>query len=291
MAASWGVDPLKDGNGAVLIGTTALDFRLIQGGIYTPGIISGGVVTRSASVLTYTVSAGVAAFPIVTTAPKQTVLGAIPYTVKTVTAPSSGTRVDMVYALQRTVADNGDPNIVVEVGTSLPARAVLLDSFIVSAGNTNTNEAVKTGQIAYSIPYGASLGTLWQLRDTYNGDVPATRRIIGSGTFYLPTDRNIRISATTSVSAKDAVRFDNTKYCESGIEVFIDGASKYIWTTGGLHQAWEEYHWSESFTSTAGNHTVRYETFIAQGPGTPVQRYSLGNAGNLCKIEDIGPAI
>lgn len=291
MATAWGVDPLKDGNGLVTIGTTALDFRLIQGGIYTPGIINGGVVTRSASALTYTVSAGVAAFPIVTTAPKQTALGAIPYTVKTVTAPSSGTRTDLVYALQRTVADNGDPNIVVEVGTVLPAKAVLLDSYIVSAGQTNTNAAVRTGQIAYSIPYGASLGTLWQIRDTFNGDVPVARRIIGSGTFYVPTDRNVRISATTSVSAKDAVKFDNAKYCESGIEVFIDGVSKYIWTTGGLHQAWEEYHWSESFTATMGSHTVRYETFRAQGPGVPVQRYSVGNAGNLCKIEDIGPAI
>lgn len=284
MATSWGIDPLKDVNGVVTMGTTAADFRQIQGGLYTPGLISGGKITRSASAMTYTVSAGVAAFPIVTGTTPQTVLGPIPAGTLTTTAPSSGTRVDMVYAQQRTVAADGDPTIVLGYGTSLPARAVLLDAFIVSYNNTNTNAAVRQADIAYSIPYGASLGLVVNRQSTFVGDFTISATDV-SGSFYLPTTRLIRVSLMAGLSAAGAFRFDNAKYCEAGYDVFIDGVKKFAWTSQGLHQAWAEHFWSDTLEIAAGTHTYQTVRYRAQGPGTCVVR----SGGTRLQFEDIGP--
>lgn len=284
MATSWGIDPLKDVNGQITIGTTADDFRQIQGGLYSPGLISGGVVTRSASAMTYTVSAGVAAFPIVTSGAPQTVLGPIPAATLTTTAASSGTRLDIIYAQQRLVSVEGDPNIVVAIGTSLPARAVLLNAFIVTTTTTNTLSATQSANIAYSIPYGASLGLLADKRSTFAGNFTVSANDI-TGSFYLPTDRLIRISVMATFSAYQAIKFDNTKYCEAGYDVYIDELKRFAWTTEGLHQAWSENHWSDTFTLQAGTHTYRTVRYRAQSPGTPVAR------GCHFTIEDIGPVV
>lgn len=286
MATSWGIDPLKDTNGVVTMGTTAADFRQIQGGLYSPGLISGGKVTRSASAMTYTVSAGVAAFPIVTGTTPQTVLGPIPSGTLTTTAPSSGTRVDMVYAVQRTVAVEGDPGIVLGFGTTLPNKAVLLDAFIVSSSNTNTNAAVRQADIKYSIPYGASLGLLVNRKSTFTGSFTISATDL-TGSFYLPTDRIIRVSIQAGLSSLNAIKFDNTKYCEGGYDVYIDDIKKFGWTSQGLHQAWAENYWSDTVQLSAGSHTyksVRYPAYNGVGLGTPVVR-----GGAIFQIQDVGP--
>lgn len=289
MTTGWGVDPLKSG-GVVTASTTAADFRQIQGGLYTPGLISGGKITRSASALTYTVSAGVAAFPIVTGTNPQTALGPIPAVTVNTTAPGSGTRVDIIYAQQRLVSVEGDPQIVVGVGTSLPARSVMLDSYIVSSTNTNTNASVKTGNIVYSIPYGASLGRIVNITSmfntTFNTTAPST---VGSGTFFLPTDRIIQLSLTVSVSANGASGFDNTKYCEAGYDVYFDNVKLYSWTTMGLHQAWQEINWMDYVQFSAGSHTIRVDQYRAIGPGTPRGRAYAGAPYAKIIVLDIGP--
>lgn len=287
MAVSWGIDPLKDVNGNVTIGTTAIDYRKIQGALYSPGLISGGVVTRSASALTYTVSDGVAAFPIVTGSSPQTALGPIPAGTLTTTAPSSGTRVDMVYATQRTVAVEGDPSVVLGYGTTLPAKSVLLDAFIVSSTNTNTNAAVRQANIAYSIPYGASLGLLVDRVSTFQGIIASSAPDL-SGSFYLPTDRLLRVSVMASLNSNGAVKFDNTKYCEAGYNLNFDGVNKFSWTSVGLHQAWAEMYWSGTLTLPAGSHTyqtIRFPAYVGAGLGTPYVRTS------KLQIEDIGPVV
>jgi hypothetical protein len=290
MTTGWGIDPLKSGS-TVTAGTTAADFRQIQGGLYSPGLISGGKITRSASALSYTVSAGVAAFPIVTGTAPQTVLGPIPAQTVNTTAPSSGTRTDIIYAQQRIVSVEGDPQIVLGVGTSLPARAVMLDSYIVSSTNTNTNAAVKTGNIVYSIPYGASLGRLVNITSMFNTNFNITAAsTLGSGTFFLPTDRLVQLSLTVSVSANLAVGFDNTKYCEAGYDVFFDNVKMYSWSTMGLHQAWQEINWNDYIQFTAGSHTIRVEQYRAQGPGTPRGR-AVSSTSPYARISivDVGP--
>lgn len=293
MTTGWGADPIKDGSGNVTVGTTAADIRQITGSLYSAGLISGGVVTRSPSALTYTVSNGVAAFPMTAdlSSPyrpenQRTVLGPIPAKVLTTTAPSSGTRVDIIYAQQHTPADDSDANVVVEYGTTLPARAVLLNAFIVSAGNTNTNQTVRTMDVKYSIPYGASLGMLYNVRSTFNGAF-TVRATDLSGTFFLPTDRLVRVSLMASLSASGATGFSNAHYCEAGYDIFIDGVKKYTWTSVGLHQAWAEHNWSDVIVLPAGTRTIRSERFRSIGPGTPVARAT--NYGALLSVEDIGP--
>lgn len=282
MTTSWGIDPLKSG-GVVTQGMTSADIRQVQGGLYTPGLISGGIVTRSASALTYTVSAGVAAFPIVTGTTPQTVLGPIPSGTLTTTAPASGTRQDYIYAQQRTIADNGDPQIVLAIGTTVPARAVMLNGFIVSSTNTNTNATVPNRNIIYSIPYGASLGLFVNKRSTFTGAFTVRATDI-TETFFTPTDRLIRVSLIGACSSNTAVGFDNAKYCEAAYDIKIDGVLRFTWSTPGLHQAWSENHWSDTYVLGAGTHTITTERFRVVGPGTPVAR---GSA--LLTVEDIGP--
>lgn len=286
MTTSWGIDPLKDGTGAVTLGTTAADLRQIQGGLYTPGLISGGLVNRSASAHTYTVTQGVAAFPIVTGTAPQTVLGPIPAKVLTIPPPGSGNVTYIVYAQQRTVATDGDPNVIVDFGTTLPARAVMLNSFIVASTTANSNAAVRTGDIRYSVPYGASLGMLYDAKSAFGGNFTARATDL-SGSFFLPTDRLVRISLMASLSASGAAGFSNAAYCEAGYDIIIDGVKKFSWSSMGLHQAWAENNWSDTLVLSMGTHTIRSERYRAQGPGTPVVRST--NYGSSLSVEDIGP--
>ncbi|QFG12220.1 minor tail protein [Arthrobacter phage Racecar] len=306
MTTGFGAEPLKDGNGVVTVGTTSDDIQRVTGSLYSAGLISGGGVTTSPSALTYTVGSGVAAFPIVSdlSTPykpqnQKTVLGPIPATTLTVTAPSSGTRTDIVYAQQLTPLDDNDATIVVNFGPTLPARAVQLAKFTVTAGNTSSNQFAKVADVKYSIPYGASLGRLVNYTSLFNSPFTVApsgtqpRSTVGSGTFYLPTDRLIRVSLTATVSANLAVGFDNSKYCEAGYEVLLDNNIMFTWTTGGLHQAWQEYYWSGDIALAANPttaRTIKVNHFRAQGPGTPRGR-GINAAQPYARIlvEDIGP--
>ena len=291
MTTSWGIDPLKDAEtGAVLLGTTAADFRQIQGGLYSPGLISGGVVTRSSSDMTYSVSGGVAAYPIITSGVPETVLGPVPAQVVTTTAAVSGTRLDMVYAKQRTVAVDGDPNIIIEVGTFLPDRAVLLDAFLVTTTTSSTMSAVRQADIKYSVPYGAVISKpFFTHRSAYNGTFTSTKQAAAAGSFYMPMDRLVSVRISTSLSANGAGGFDNSKYCEAAYAVYIDDVWRWTWTSHGLHQAWSEHFWEENIQISQGSHTIRVDRWRSVGPGTPVQRYGQGNLGLLCEIRDAGP--
>jgi len=302
MTTGFGADPLKDGNGIVTVGTTAEDIRQITGSLYSAGLISGGVVTTSPTALTYTVSAGVAAFPIVkdTSTPykpynQRTVLGPIPATVLTTTAPTSGTRTDIVYAQQLTPAADGDANIVVKIGTTLPARAVALGTYTVSYNNANSNAFVKVGNIDWSIPYGASLGRLVAQNSYFNSPFgittgnPTGRSTVASGAFHVPTDRLLSVQLTVAVSSENAVGFDNARYCEAGYDIFWDNVKLVTWTTMGLHQAWQEVNWDIDVSTNPGSHTIRVEHFRAKGPGTPRGRGAAGSPYARLMVTDIGP--
>lgn len=299
MTTSFGAIPLKDVNGLVTVGTTEDDIQKIYGSLYSAGLISGGLITRSPSARTYTISAGVAAFPLVvdSSSPykpqnQKTVLGPIPSASITVSAPTSGTRQDLIYARQLTPADDGDANIVVEVGTTLPPRSVLLNGFLVASTHTNSNQFTQNQNITYSIPYGASLGRLVSVSSSFNSAFginagnPTGRSTVASGTFWLPTDRLVSAQLTVSVSANLAVGFDNSKYCEAGYDLFIDNTKITTWTTMGLHQAWQEINWDIDITMQAGSHTVRVEHFRTAGPGTPRGRNS---PYARLMVTDVGP--
>lgn len=285
MTTGFGADPLLDANGKVVTGTTASDIRRINAGLYTPGVISGCSTTPSTTGLSYAVSAGVVAIPYSST---EVVLAPVNFTaVPTTAGPSTGTRTEYIYAQQLTPGE-GSADVVVKVGTSVPPRAVELDSYIVPAAMTTTSQATKTGNKKYSIPYGGGLGVLYQHRLAFNGAF-FNKVTTATTSINLPTDRLIKFSLEACISAQNATRFDTADYCEVMFGVLVDGVERLIWGTGGLHQAWQNYQWTSFFNMSAGNHTVSYYRMRTVGPGTPHLHYAANKyPGLLFTVEDSG---
>lgn len=287
MATGFGIDPTLNGSGVPTSGTSSKDIRNISAGLYSPGIISGAKITTSASAMSYTVGGGVIAIPI---ASGETVLAPVPYTVvPTAVAPTSGSRIDIIYADQGMPAIDGHSNVQVKVGTVLPARSVELGRRIITANIKNTNASTKTGSINYSIPYGASLGVLYQYRDTRNGIINHSRTQIQTKSVYLPTDRQVRLTIVSAMSSRDAGAWDVSKYCSTAYDVMVDGKYRSHFQTGGLDKAWQTFHFSDIYTLSAGSHTIKYEMLRQNGPGYPVAHYGSGWGGTLWTLEDIGP--
>jgi hypothetical protein len=292
MATGIGVDPTKSG-ATITSGRSALDDRKIWGGLYTPGIINGGSVTTSASLLQYTVSEGVAA---IKTATGQIVMAPIPAT--TVTAPAAPTsgspRVDIVYVKQRFPAD-GDSNVVVGVaaGTALPTNALELMRFSLPLNASNTNSATRTGFQIFSIPYGANLGVIYEYKWTTSGVLPNLMGQYGHGTFYLPTDRRLRFSISALLYANGATGFSDSTYCEYFFIPLLDGADVAIWQSPGLHQSWATYNWSYDLNVSAGTHTTQFVMSQLRGPGSAATFYGsdefgFSRKGIIYRIEDVG---
>lgn len=291
MTTGLGVDPTKNGSGVITSGMSALDMRKVNGALYTPGIISGCLVTTSASALTYTVDAGVVAIA-TATSPYNIVLAPVPATVKTVTAPPSGVRTDIVYATQHFPAD-GDSEVIVDVGTILPANSVELMRFTIGVGVGNTNAATRIGTTNYSIPYGGTLPILHYFEDSYNGVLPNAISRRGYGTFSVPTDRRLRFSLSATLYAQNAVRFDNNNYCEYYFLPNIDGGDMQIWTTPGLHQAWATYTWEAFVNVAAGVHTCNFGLGRMVGPGnaatfTGTDGSGFGRKSFVFRVQDEG---
>lgn len=289
MTAGFGVDKGADGSG-----TSSSDIRKIFGGLYTPGIISGCTVTTSATIMSYTVNAGVVA---ISSATGEIILAPVATTaISTPAAPGTGTRTDTVYVQQRFPSIEGDANLIVGVTSgALPARAVALNRYIISAGQTKTSSAVATGGIDYSIPYGASLGRLHYYQHTNNGVLPTDITRIGNGTFNLPTDRRVRFSMRATMNAMGASGFDNAKYCEWAFLPSVDGNDFLIWSTPGLHQAWQTVLFDGSIDLSAGVHTVNLAMKRLIGPGVAESHYGIDSNGWIRNgieffVEDVGPA-
>lgn len=294
MTSGWGVNATLNGSGVPTSGTSDSDVRKVWGSLYTPGIITGCTVTTSASIMQYTVASGVAA---IKTATGETIMAPVQGTTVSTTAPSSGTRIDIIYAQQRFPDIEGDSNVFVGAASALPPRSVALATYTVTAGQTNTNSAVRSANTDYSIPYGASLGTLWYHHYQYSGAISNTSPArYGAGVIHLPTDRRVRFTITAgAVYAAGASLFDNSKYCELGFLPNYDGGDFVLWTTNGLHQAWQTLQYSAAINLTAGDHNVNYGMFKITGPGTPMMftgaSSGYGRRGIEFTVEDLGPTV
>jgi hypothetical protein len=295
MTSGLGVDPTKSGT-TITSGTTSQDIQQIFGGLYTPGMVSGGTVTTSPSAMTYTTTAGVAIVPMAT---GQNVPIPVPATTITALAvPASGTRTDIIYAQQRTPAIDGDSDVIVNYGPTLPARSVALKTYTQPAGATNSSAGAVSGDIIYSIPYGASLGQLHFYNWTTPGALPTagiTR--VGAGTIFLPTDRLVNWKVVCVMYAMNATGFDNAHYSEYGFLPHFDGPSGtgdfVLWTTPGLHQAWATYTFEATIPMAAGTYNVNLGMLRIVGPGTPATHYGgdsqgFGRRGIEFTITDVG---
>lgn len=278
MTAGFGVDPTKDGSGNITSGTTSQDIRKVNAALYGPGILSGCGVTLSSAAMTYTVAAGVVAIPMAT---GEVVLAPVPATtINAATVPSSGTRTDIIYVKQNTPSIDGNSNVVVSYGQTLPAQAQKIDSYTLPAGATTTSAGSRAAFVDFSIPYSGGLGRLSYYQHAYNGTLrssPAER--VGNATIYLPTDRMVTWKVTAVLSAVNAAGFDNSKYCEYGFLPNFDGTDWVYWTTGGLHQAWQTFFWQATIPMAAGTHTVNLGMQQVVGPGTVFCHYGPDNQG------------
>jgi hypothetical protein len=304
MTVGWGVDATVVNN-VVTSGTNSSDVRKVWGALYTPGIINGCGITRSGSAMTYQVATGVVAIsPTIGEVIMAPVEGA---TLNTAPAPGTGTRVDVVYAQQRQPA-SGDSNMTLGVASFatedlivLPPASQELSRFLVSAGQTNTNAAVRLGDVNYSIPYGGSLGILHQWQSSFDGDLPPELVRFGHGSFNLPTDRRVRFTWTCVLSARNAVGFDNSKYCEYGwlfnaTRIGGSGGDFVMHASPGLHQAWATYQFESVITLPAGQNNVHIGRRRLVGPGIGWQHYGTdpngyGRTGGEFTVEDLGPSI
>lgn len=288
--SGFGVDPTKDTNGVVTSSTSSKDIRRIWGGLYSSGLVTGGTITTSPSTLQFTVSSGVAMIP---SAVGENI--ATPFdtaTVTAATAPTSGTRTDIIYVQQRFPSD-GDSNVVVGIGSTLPPNSIAVAKYIIGTNITNSNSATKTGDVDYSIPYGASLGILHQWRDTFSGIHNQSNLRLGTAKIYLPTDRLLRFTITSLLYSSGANGFDNSKYCEWYSNPELDNQPLTSWRTPGLHQAWATYTWQGYWSASAGSHTVSYSRGRSVGPGSAATLYGPSGSGwdwpgTLFTVEDAG---
>jgi hypothetical protein len=301
MTSGWGVDATITNN-VITSGTTSTDVRKVWGALYTPGIISGCAITRSGSAMTYTIASGVVAIsPTIGEVIMAPVQGAV---VTTAPAPGTGTRVDVVYATQRQPA-SGDSNVALSVvsfategSIVAPAASQELGRFLVSAGQTNTNAAAEIGDVKYSIPYGGSLGVIHYWQNKYDGILSRPILREGYGTYNLPTDRLVRYTYRSVLSAVGAAGWDNSKYCEYGYLFNSDrigGSGDFvIHTTPGLHQAWATYQFDSLIVLPAGPNTFSMAGTRMVGPGDALQHYGFdgtyGRRGGEFIVEDLGPA-
>jgi len=151
--------------------------------------------------------------------------------------------------------------------------------FTVSAGNTNTSAAVRSGFKTYSIPRNGSLGLLHYWQNTYSGSLSIPLLREGYGTIYLPTDRRVTFKVRAVLNAAGASGWDNTKYCEWGFLFGIDSGDFVLHTTPGLHQAWATYEFSTAIELSAGTHTVNLGSLRIVGPGVAETHYGVDGAG------------
>ena len=292
MTSGFGVD--RSANG--LSGTSSQDIRRINGALYTPGILSGCSVTTSASAMTYTVSAGVVA---IKTAADEIVLAPVNQaTVTTASAPSSGSRTDIIYVKQRFpgIVGEGDAEVVVGVASVLPANALELRRYTVPAGITKTNSAILTGELNFALAYGGSNGVLHKWQNTYSGLLSNNLIREGHGKFTLQTDRLVTFRVKAVLNAAGASGFDNSKYCEWGFLFAIDAGDFVLHTTPGLHQAWATYQFESQIPLGQGTHNVNLGSLRIVGPGQAETHYGtdgqgFGREGVVFTVTDDGPIV
>jgi hypothetical protein len=292
MATGFGVDPLIL-DGVATKGMESADVRKVFGGLYTPGIISGAKVTTSPSGLTYSVSNGVVAIP---TAANEVVLAPAPARVITTTAPTNGSRTDIVYIKQE--FSGTDSDVDVEYGITngaIPPNSLELSRFIIPQNAANTNLATRTGAIDYSIPYGGSLGLLYAGQSTYNAvvDYPAGQDVYYlAGTFDLPTDRRLRFTVSISVSTEDGQDGTPSTWVEPVLAPQLDGVDVVMWSFRATG-SWQTYTFSyDTLTAVpAGTHTVRLRRNYTVKAGRRMWiHYGGGHPGTTLSVTDLGVA-
>lgn len=250
MTSGFGVDPTIV-NGVITSGTTSEDIQRITGALFNPGVIQqAGPITGSSTAMTYRIPNGVVA---VSVGSGFRILS--PYEITTLTVTTNGStspRVDKIYVRQNTPALNGNSNVEIRYTSgAIPVNSVQIGTMTVPAGATTTKNAVASGNLDWSVPYGSTGKVLYRYTDTTNGYVSNAPRTI-NGTFYLPTDRTIEIDTFNTLDMDSG---DNNSLYTT---VHIDGIRRIAYATGMLTSWAQTHYWSTPLTLAAGTHSVSF---------------------------------
>lgn len=276
-------------------GTSMQDIRLaLQGLFHSFGVLRGATVTTSPTALVYHVSAGVGVLQ------RSTAYGAVIFPIPagspaTTPGPSSGTRTDIVWAAQHDPSQGDtDGNVVLGVGQTLPVGAIELARFTVPAGMTTTSQATRSGSQVFAIPYGASMGTLVSVVDTFSGvppvaqQNPATAPWRGTSSFTLPTDREVELSLSVPMQSQDGNR-DGALV----MQFQIDGQAVYEKQEAYSTSRWDTPEARYVFQLSAGTHTVAYKWMkgLVSMPNIRLVGAGSNRKGVTFRARDLGPVV
>lgn len=250
MATGFGIGPDQNGNG-----TTTEDIQRITSAEYIwPGIINRCGVTPTTE-MKYKIEGGAAVIKIGATAKVK--VPVYEQTIPTAAAPATGTRTDIVYVKQNFPASDGDNQVVVGVGTTLPANALELDRFTVHAGDTSTNQATRIGNPIFARPVGGQFGVLHASVDT-DGSThsPGQTLTRGAGTFTLWTDSDVELKLSSCIS-NDGIGNVADEYGSVMYQLYVDDILQYSWERR-FDRVWESKEFSRLVTLAKGTHTVKY---------------------------------
>lgn len=263
MSTGWGVDGVKNSEGIVTAGTSALDIRNINSGLYNQGILYGCTVDVSTTAMTYTIQRGVVSNALVW---GEHVM--MPVNKTTITVPkNTGTtsRTDYVYVKQNMPEKDGNNNIVFGVSNApieTYDQRLVLRKFLVPAGATTTSKAVRQGSINFATPYGQAGRLLVNKVDTYNG-LLRNRQINDMGAdFNLSTDRIIRTDITVTHDMEPGQSASD----RLNAEIWVDSVRRAKFSTGKID--------TETYTTTSWT----WYTELAKGQhNLTVKLYSYRN--------------
>ena len=167
-------------------------------------------------------------------------------TVPTTAAPSSGSRVDIIYA-----GEDG----AVKVGPELPRHNVMLDRRTVPAGITATTATTSTlGDRRFAPLVGASMGRLisWEESIGHGYHFPAAQTTVMRKTITLEEDRLIDWRFFQTIALQDG---KDGEWASMKWDLLIDGNVQRSWEMKVENIAETKY-FNMNSALTAGTHTV-----------------------------------
>jgi len=241
-------------------------------------VIGGGAVSGLAT-MAYHVAAGVG---LVATADGAVFVAWDNLDTGFTTAPASGTATDVIFA-------DADGQVNVARQTDAPAGVCVLDKRTVPSGTTATTATTSVWGRKFALPYGASLGLLGENVNEMDGT--------GSGTpwqwyteqpvtFYLPTDRLVKLEFSGCISAAQSggvadrggwfinFRIDGVDLPGSGCEFSLDNV-------------WQGKRWEFTTELSEGTHTAHVRSCNTYGVA-PVFHYNSRNAPGQETTQYIG---
>lgn len=292
MSTGWGVDGVKNAEGIVTAGTSALDIRNINSGMYNQGVLYGCTVRTSTSGMTYTIERGVVSNALVW---GEHVM--MPINQTTITVPKntgSTARTDYVYVKQNLPEKDGNNNIVFGISNSpidTYDQRFVLRKFLVPAGATTTSKAVRQGSIDFSTPYGQAGRLLVNKVDPYNGLLKNRQINQLGGDFSLTTDRIIR----TDITVTHDMEPGKTDPDRLEAEIWVDNVKRANFSTGMIDtetyttQCWT---WYTELYKGEHNLTVKLASYRKKKhnlPSTIYLRHSTnGWPGQRVVVTDAG---